>query len=211
MTTSRPRALARPLSAENRPSELAVLPDPRAPRAALPAVVGSIQAERRRSAVEDSMIRPRPSRAGRGLVHGRAAGLCLLWCCTSLSACPGSSVHRGPPDPPDGGQPAAGDGQPAADAGQQAQCDGSCSDVGAVACSTGTTRCGAVCVSLYSDSNHCGRCDNVCEETECFEGSCGITLTCKKSGESCSGGNECCQGLICGYYGSYLACKLPDA
>jgi hypothetical protein len=47
-----------------------------------------------------------------------------------------------------------------------------------VACSGSQTACGATCVDLQSDPNHCGRCDRACSAALCCSGACVATQAC---------------------------------
>lgn len=147
---------------------------------------------------------------------GMALGL-LLWC-----SCAGSSE---PQKTPDRGSSTdlwtTTDLLSKTDTASNNGCDGACADVATGAdsntgCTTGLNLCGADCVDLKSDRNNCGKCGQQCEgEQTCVEGSCTCPNgdpppceQCKTTGQSCSG-DECCEGLICGYYGSSMACKPP--
>lgn len=70
------------------------------------------------------------------------------------------------------------------------QPDGATSDGG---CPPGYTRCGAVCVNLLEDFNHCGVCSNTCPSDlsdTCAFGTC----VCGVAGPVCSGGLSCVHG-----------------
>lgn len=114
---------------------------------------------------------------------------------------PGLDAH----DAPSPDAPAPSDAPPTADLGPaNASCVG------------GTTRCGARCVSLDSDNQHCGACDAACAAGErCEGGRCALTcpagssmcrpdggaprcVNLQRDGENCGAcGVACAQGTVC--------------
>ena len=87
-------------------------------------------------------------------------------------------------------------------------------------CSPGDTLCGLSCVSLLSDTRHCGACDNTCGEGEsCVDGACAVV--CPVGQELCDGacvnlsdsadhcgscGKACTAGEVCADGNCQFAC-----
>lgn len=113
-----------------------------------------------------------------------------------------------PTDGPRPERPAAGDGS----SDLAAPGDGSGGEGAPLAdggCPASYTRCGAVCVRLSSDPEHCGTCDRVCgaESDRCSGGrcvcgeaerGCGAGLTCSAGACNCAPGQPACRGCCAG-------------
>ena len=69
-------------------------------------------------------------------------------------------------------------------------CDGGCSG--------GQNCCSSTCVTLSSNSSHCGACGNSCGGNTCCSSVCVSTSTdtsnCGSCGNACAGGEDCCSG-----------------
>lgn len=158
-----------------------------------------------------------------GRTHRRAGGA-APWLLLLLCSCAGAS------DPQPGVDlwssadlGSVSDLRRSTDRGSGGGCDGACADLAPApdaqpGCPAERKLCGAECVDLEVDRDNCGVCGHACKTDEsCVAGNCACAdgqpppcAPCKTSGMACSGA-ECCAGLICGYYGSSLACKKPDA
>lgn len=157
------------------------------------------------------------------ITHGRGGGA-ASWLLLLLCSCAGSSAPQKGLDLWSSSDFTSGtDVRNGSDSRSSTGCDGACADLAPegdsrTGCPAERQLCGTECVDLEVDRNNCGKCGQACQgAASCVAGNCACANgqpppcePCKTVGQACSGA-ECCEGLTCGYYGSSLACKKPDA